>query len=379
MIRSLRSSVPLSLGVIAIVSAVSMVLTGCSGALEGKKIDYKAATKTQPLEVPPDLAAPPSDVRFQVPEGKRDSATYSDYSAGRATATPSGPAVMPAGERVRMERGGIQRWLVVKAPPEEVWSLVRDFWQESGFILTEADPKIGYMETDWSENRAKLVLGGITGVINRVLDFATSLPERDKYRTRLERGVEPDTTEVYVSHKGLAEVYFRERDTNTRWQVRPSDPELEAIMLARLATRLGLPEAQVETVAKAVEAQPARAALGRAELGSVVALSDGFDRAWRRVGLALDRVGFMVEDRNRAEGLYFVRYQDPEAEAPKAKGVSRLAFWRSEDKKGPEQYRIKVTASGASGSELRVLDAAGTEDRGETARRILALLVEQLK
>lgn len=377
MIRLFRLSPPMRLGLVVFLSTV--FLAGCSGALQGKKIDYKSATKMPPLEVPPDLAAPASDPRYQVPESKSDRATFSDYSAGRAAPAQPGAPVMPAGDRVRLERGGIQRWLVVKAPPDQVWPIVRDFWQEGGFILTEADPRIGYMETDWVENRAKIPLGGLTGLLNRALEFATSMPERDKYRTRLERGADPGTTEVYLSHKGIAEVYFRERDTNTRWQVRPSDPELEAIMLSRLAIRLGLPEQQVETAAKAVEAQPARASLQRDDAGSVVALADGFDRAWRRVGLALDRVGFMVEDRNRAEGLFFVRYQDPEAEPPKPQGVSRLAFWRSSEKKGPEQYRIKVAANGASGTQVRVIDAAGTSDQSDTARRILGLLVEQLK
>jgi outer membrane protein assembly factor BamC len=138
----------------------------------------------------------------------------------------------------------------------------------------------------------------------------------------------------------------------------------------------------LRVAAQAADATPARASLVRADTGSAVALADGFDRAWRRVGLALDRVGFMVEDQNRAEGLYFVRYQDPEAEPPKRSGMSRLAFWKSDEKKGPEQYRIQVSgakSTGASGTEVKVLNSAGSADDSDTAKRILALLVEQLK
>ncbi len=383
--NSLLSSLP-GLRSAAFSAIALLLVAGCSGVFQGKKIDYKSATKMPPLEIPPDLAAPTADSRFSVPEARGEKgATFTEYQQERGAAraaTPVAAGVLPTSERVRMERGGVQRWLVVKLPPEQVWLLVRDFWQESGFVLTEADPKIGYMETDWAENRARIPVGGLTGFLNRALDSVVSLPERDKYRARIERGAD-GSTEVYVSHKGMAEVYFRERDTNTRWQLRPSDPELEATMLARLAIRLGMPEPELRVAAQAADATPARASLVRADSGSAVALSDGFDRAWRRVGLALDRVGFMVEDQNRAEGLYFVRYQDPEAEPPKRAGMSRLAFWKSDEKRGPEQYRIQVSGSqqstGAAGTQVKVLNNAGTADDSDTAKRILALLVEQLK
>ncbi|MEI7967988.1 MAG: outer membrane protein assembly factor BamC [Betaproteobacteria bacterium] len=371
-------------GSVLVLAFLALGLAGCSGALEGKKIDYKSAGKLPPLEVPPDLAAPGPASRYSIPDaGGADRATsYSEYEKGRTTQSP-GPAVpglLRFADGIQMQRGGIQRWLVVQAAPERIWPVIKDFWQENGFLLAEEEPQAGYMETDWSESRAKVPVGGLTGLLNRALDSVVSLPERDKFRTRLERGLEPDTTEIYLSHKGLAEVYYRERDNNTRWQARPSDPELEAAMLARLAARLGVKEPETVALARAADAAPARASLVKTDAGTAVALTDGFDRAWRRVGLALDRVGFMVEDRNRSEGVYFVKYQDPEAEAPKRKGAARLAFWRSDEKKGPEQYRIRVTAAtGDGGSEVRVLKQNGAADEGETAQRILGLLVEQLK
>lgn len=364
-----------------------VLVAGCTGAFEGKKIDYKSAGKLPPLEVPPDLATPTPGTRYTVPDsapGERR--TFSEYQQQGKAAAGGGVAgaVLPATDRVRMERAGLQRWLVVEAPPDQVWPLVRDFWQENGFLIKSEEPEIGYMETDWAENRARIPVGGLTGFLNKALDAVSSLPERDKFRSRLERASDPGTTEVYISHKGIAEVYIRERDNNTRWQARPTDPELEATMLTRLANRLGLEPQQVAAIAKAADAAEARAALVRWKDVSVVALNDSFDRAWRRVGLALDRVGFMVEDRNRADGVYFVRYQDPEAEAPKKSGVSRLAFWRSDDPKNPDQFRIQVAAApdapaGASSAQVRVLDRNGAPDGSDTAKRILALLVEQLK
>ena len=359
--------------------AVAALVTGCAGALEGKRIEYKSAGKLPPLEVPPDLATPAGGGRYTVPSAQGERTTYSEYEKSRpaGTGVPAQAGVLPVTDKVSIERGGIQRWLVVKAPPEQVWLMVKDFWQENGFLLAEEDAEAGFMETDWAENRARIQVGGITGLINRALEQAVSLPERDRFRTRLERG--PDnSTEVYVSHRGMAEVYIRERINNTRWQVRPSDPELEAAMLTRLAQRLGTPEQQVKALVKAADAAQPRASLVAGDGGRAVSMPEGFDRAWRRVGLALDRVGFMVEDRNRAEGVYFVRYQDPEAEAPRRSGASRLAFWRKDERKPAEQYRIQVAGSGDS-STVRVLDQSGKPDDSETGQRILGLLVEQLK
>jgi outer membrane protein assembly factor BamC len=362
--------------------ATAILLAGCGGALEGKKIDYKSASKLPPLEVPPDLAQPrTAGSRYTVPDAQ--AATYSEYEKNRAAQQPAGVAtqdtILPASERVEMQRAGLQRWLVVKLPPEQVWLMVRDFWQESGFLLAQENPQIGYMETDWAESQPRVPVGGLTGLINKGLGFLSAMPERDKYRTRLERTAD-DLTEVFVSHKGMAEVYYRERENNTRWQVRPTDPELEVTMLSRLAVRLGAPEAKIPTLVQAADATPPRANVVRNDEGGAVVLADSFDRAWRRVGLALDRVGFMVEDRNRSEGIYFVKYQDPEAESPKKRGISKLAFWRSEEKKAPDQYRIQVgVPAGASGTEVRVLSQDGKPETGETGKRILSLLAEQLR
>jgi outer membrane protein assembly factor BamC len=370
--------------------AMAVLVTGCSGAFEGKKIDYKSAKKLPPLEVPPDLASPGTPGRYVVPEAS-GSATYSEYEQQRSgKAQPVAPEkspVLPVSDRARVVRAGSQRWMVVKSTPEQLWPQIRDFWQENGFLVSVEDPAAGLIETDWAENRAKIQVGGITGFINRSMDVLVSLPERDKFRTRLERGVEPGTTEVYVSHKGMAEVYYRERDNNTKWQVRPSDPELEAVMLARLAEKVaGLDIARAQVLVKSADQQKPAASLSRSTTSTVAAstlrLEDGFDRAWRRVGLALDRVGFMVEDRNRADGLYFVRYQDPDAALGKKSGLSRLAFWRSDDagKAGPEQYRVRVAAAaGGTGSEVTVLNRDGVADDSATAKRILGLLVEQLR
>ena len=127
-------------------------------------------------------------------------------------------------------------------------------------------------------------------------------------------------------------------------------------------------------------APPANAVLENGGRGPLV-LNDGFDRAWRRVGLALDRVGFTVEDRDRSKGLFYVRYIDPEAPNPAAKEgfVDKLKFWKTTPKSGQPQYRIQVSDAGAASSQVLVQDGKGAPEGSSTGRKILALLYDQLK
>ena len=365
-------------------------LAACSALpnieIESKKIDYKSAGKLPPLEVPPDLTRPGADNRYAVPDA-RSTTTYSDYSRDRsAQPGPSASGVLPSQDNVRVERQGNQRWLVVKGVPDQIWPVVKDFWQETGFLVNLEIPEAGVMETDWTENRAKLPLGGLRGFLGKVLDQIYSTGERDKFRTRLERGAEPDTTEIYISHRGMEEVYTTSTQENTKWQPRPPDPSLEAEMLRRLMVRFGVQEARAKSqLAIAAETATPRATLSKGGDGAAgsLALNEQFDRAWRRVGLALDRVGFTVEDRDRSKGLYFVRYIDPQIDVQTKKQestwLSRLKFWGGTERPKTEQYRVLVRNADPEGSRVNVLDKDGAQEKSETARRILSLLYEQLK
>ncbi len=378
-----------ALRVVAVLAAIG--IGACSAlpsiSIESKKVDYKSAGKMAPLDVPPDLTRPSGDDRFVVPDinNPRSTATFSDYSRDRTgqRATAGATTVLPQQDNVRVERDGSQRWLVVKGTPQQVWPVVKDFWQEGGFIVNIEVPEAGVMETDWAENRAKIDEGGVRGFLGKLLDTAYSTGERDKYRTRLENGAQPGTTEIYVSHRGMEEVYIGVGGdkSDTRWQPRKPDPNLEAMMLGRLMTRMGVEAVRVKTAITTASTVQPRATLSRGTDGGTLALDDQFDRAWRRVGLALDRVGFTVEDRDRSKGIYFVRYIDPKLDekTTESKGwFSSLKFWGSSEKPKAEQYRIEVKDI-KSGSQVKVLNKDGTQESSDTAGRILALLYEQLR
>ncbi len=377
-------------------AAVLLVATGCSLF---RKDDYKAsqAKAAQPLEVPPELTSPTMDDRYSIPDPKA-STSYSTYSQQPAVTGAPVPAaaaasVLPKFDTVKLDRYGDQRWLVVKGEPEKIWPVVREFWIDNGYKLYRESPEVGLMETDWYEDRAKIPQDIVRRTIGRVLDGMYSYPRRDKFRTRLEKGVEPGTTEIFVSNRNVEEVLRGpEGGDSTKWVSHPADRELEAEMLSRIMVKLGGGDTKVTTasaplpgrrgaVPAPVEAR--NAVLENSGAGPLV-VNDGFDRAWRRVGLALDRVGFTVEDRDRSKGLFFVRYIDPEADRQATKTdeswTDKLKFWQSSPKSDNKpQYRIHVADAGASMSQVQVQNSSGAPESSSTGKKILSLLYDQLK
>jgi outer membrane protein assembly factor BamC len=371
------------------VGLIAASLSGCEsfglGQSLGKRIDYKTTGTAPALEIPPDLSTPRFDDRFTP-------STASGVAAQQAGG-PRRNEVLPQNPDARVVRAGTERWLVVKATPEHAWTQVRQFWTELGFVVAVEQPTIGVMETDWAENRAAIPGDPVRNTIGKYIDLFYSTSKRDKFRTRVERGATEGTVEIFISHRGMEEVPTAKIDNAQpaafAWAVLPPNPDLEAEMLSRLMQRFGAPEAVATAAVKAaapgapgVAAANDRARLEKATDGSAkLVVDDAFDRAWRRVGLALDRTGFTVVDRDRSNGVYFVRYADPDSDVAKARDsgwLAKLMFWKTDDKERPEQYQIKVVEA-APASVVTVQDPKGVPDRSSNGERILALLREQLR
>jgi len=380
---------------------VASAMTGCSSindAMAPDKIDYKSAAKrTSTLDVPPDLTKIEGDRRYSVPD-QNGTSTLSTYNQSNKVAQQQSGTenVLPSTQGIRMERDGNQRWLVISngMPADKLWQSLREFWQESGFLLVQDSPETGIMETDWAENRAKIPQDFIRNTIGKVFDGLYSTSERDKFRTRLERA-QNGNMEVFISHRGAQEQLTGIDKSNTIWTARPSDPELEAEFLSRFAQRLGVQKEQADRMAKsgaapapAAAAAPAaaiaKASSANANLTQVngtqaLQLAEPFDRAWRSVGLALDRVNFTVEDRDRAQGLYYVRYVDTRDTVDNRGFFSKL-FTKTgtEDSKKAKKYRVALKGDG-TGTTVTVQNDAGQPEGTEVGKRILTLLDEQLR
>jgi outer membrane protein assembly factor BamC len=355
------------------------LLAGCSSirdVMDGERVDYKTSGAKGPsLDVPPDLTQLSRETRYVVPGTAVSASSYQTAQPTQAVQT----AATAVGD-VRIERSGTQRWLVVNRPADKLWSPVRDFWLESGFLLSQDQENLGIMETDYAENRAKLPQDFIRSAIGKVFDGLYSTGERDKFRTRLER--RPDGgTEIYVSHRGMVEVITGAKNgsaasgDSTVWQPRPADPELEAEFLRRLMVKLGVTQEQSRAlVAAGTTKQTSR--IATVNNLPVVQIDEGFERAWRRVGLALDRTGFTVEDRDRSQGTYFVRYVEPVTKTEP--GFFSKLFSGSPAAVPPLKYRIAVKSQGES-TTVSVLNAQGAAESSANAQRIVQVIADDLK
>lgn len=373
-------------------------LGGCSSlGITTDKVDYRSVKEQRPLELPPDLAPLPGNDRFTVP-GVTTASAAQQAAAGRPQVAGSAAVVAPGNTVAQIERAGNQRWLAVNVPPEQAYAVVREFWPSVGLQLERDDPALGIVETVWAENRANLPQDIIRRTLGRVFDSVYSTGEQDKYRTRIERTAK-NTSEIFISHRGMVEVYTSTAKDQTRWQPRPADSELEAEMLQRLMLRFApatstaaAPAAPAAAAAGAKPAGTAAVTAAGAQLVRMVPGADGrltrlevdepFDRAWRRVGLGLDRGGFTVEDRDRTNGVYFVRYLDPEYEAKQREKQGIFTKMLGLDSKiEAQQFRVQVgaAAAGSSSSTVTVLTKDGKPELSGTSDKILRQLNDQMR
>jgi outer membrane protein assembly factor BamC len=369
----------------AAVAFTALLAAGC-GSFGGDTTDYRGTVvRAKPLDVPPDLTQLARDSRYQTQGGVVSAAAANVPTANAPTASGA-PATVALGAvaNMRIERSGQQRWLVVPTAPEQLWPQLRAFWEARGFQIAMEDAKAGVIETNWSENRGKLPPDVVRNLLGRLAGNLFDTGERDQFRTRLERTEVGGkvSTEVFISHRGIEEAVLSPtgaRDDNTtRWRLRPSDPQLEAEMLARLMVSLGGPQdvAVARTTVAAAPEAPARARL--VVDGAAIEVDEPFDRAWRRVGLALDRGGFTVEDRDRSLGLYYVRYIDPKSLGKEEPGFWSKLFGNTENPLETRRFRVAVRANGPQ-TVVAILTQAGAADTGETGKRVAAQLLAELR
>ncbi len=352
------------------VLAGAVALSACS-VLDGEKVDYKSNIKAPSLAVPPDLTQLSKDTRYSVVNG--------GFSAANSakTTTSASPEIVAVGAiaDIRVERLGNQRWLVVNRSAASLWLPLKSFWQENGFTLSMDQADVGIMETEWNENRANIPQDVIRRYLGSVLDSLYSTSLRDKYRTRLESRSDGGT-EIYISHRGMQEVYASDDQKRTIWQPRASDSELEAEFLRRLMLKLGASKQETVQVAAASQA-PLTSTMTSVDGQTELIITDGFDRAWRRVGLALDRTGFTVEDRDRNKGLYFVRYRSSDTQTGDDSWFKKL-FGGASKSNDAGKYQISVRSTGDK-STVTVLNELGAPELSEVAKKIVKVLADDLK
>ena len=409
-----------------------LVLYGCDSIPFVDQVtqpDYKATGRSRPLEVPPDLTSATTNDSYAIP----GSTSYSDFKNGQKQDNGQSK-ILPNPEGMKIVKAGAQRWLVVNAPAEKIWPVIRDFWLDMGFAVKKENPETGVMETEWIKQGDLNIEEGKKAGIDRfdawLDDLSSGTANRKKFRTRLDRGLQEGTTEIYMTHRSVDATdsgkekvmtpygyvdtgYKNDTKTQSEQKVDSKDDELDAEILRRLMVRLGVADKRAKEIIATPVNQKRAEIKKEADGSSFLEIQDPFDRAWRRVGLALDIVGFVIEDKDRSNGIYFVKYADVDIDdsPKKKKGVlDSLMFWSDDDKKdkqnkdtsqtkdkplserlkfwggsdkektNPEkQYRIKIVSLDNGGSHVVIEYQDGKRNNSSTANRIISLLYDQLK
>lgn len=375
--RSKYNAVPPILAV-----SLMLALSACSYFNKllpsNKDIDYKSSKQQKPLDIPPDLTQPAQNNSMDVPNLDQKANTYSAYHGHQDKTRSKNSASGSIQPDVRYRHEGTLSWLELKGTRQQVWPLVREFWMQKGFVLVVDKPKLGILETEWAENRAKIPQDTVTKFIGSVLGGLYSTGTRDKFRVRLEPGAKKGVLELFVAHQGMVENIVGDITSSegTVWEHRPSDPGLEAKMLKLMMVYLGIQQKQAATIIASKKDRQPNAFLQRNEQnqGSLV-LKNKFARAWRLVGLALDRVSFTVVDRNRSKGIYFVRYSDPDRDRNPGFFAK---LWAGKKEEERDLYQVKLTAE-QNTVRVVVRDDKGKPANASISERILKLLFEQLK
>jgi len=352
----------------------SLILSGlvaCGSISESDKVNYKSETSAKPvaLDIPPDLTQLNRDTRYSVPGGAVTASSMGTRSS----------AVIPTAAQqindARIQRDGQQRWIVVKnRSPEEIWPIVHTFWLDSGFTYTLDQQEYGLLETEWAENQAKLPQGFMGKYLGKVISGLSDTGLRDKFRTRIERNSQGEV-EIYITHRGLSEEFTDALKAKTAWKPRPAEPELEIEFMNRLMVKLGVSLKVAVAEPATVSTTKPKAEEVTVEGAKTIAISETFDVAWRRVGLALDRNGFTVEDRDRVQGTYFVRFVDV---SPDERGFFARMFGKSKPEAGPVKYRIKIL--GVENKTLvSIQNGAGQPENSPATQKIIGLIMEDLK
>ncbi|PQV53108.1 outer membrane protein assembly factor BamC [Paraburkholderia sp. BL21I4N1] len=390
------------------------LVAGC-GTSSPTKIDYKSDSKSKQvsLAVPPNMIDETADQRSLPPQGGETSlSTLKQVQAQAPSANTT--VVVPPVTGMHIQRDGTESWLVIdNKTPDQAWAAIRRFWQEQGFLLVVDQRDKGVMETDWNETHAQINDGLIRNTLSKAMGNSYVSSERNKYRTRLETSPSGGTY-VFISQKGLREAVTGPNNDSTKWEAKPNDPGLEQEYLKRLMAALALADSRKSGDTQSADLSPAGAqtapnaatagaksaaaataaqnvalsaqqpmpdadsANTQAQFSSTeLTLGEPYDRAWLRVGLALDRSNFTVDDRDLTRGLYFVRYVDPKDLTSAEQGFWSQVFHGKKEKVA-KQYLVNVRAVTPNQTRVAVVNDKGDVDQSPQAKQIMSLMVDQL-
>ncbi len=275
--------------------AAATALGGCGifgqdGYFRDRGDDYQMADSLPPLQMPQGVSSKHQEELYEVPQisGEVDRGEF-------VVPRPQALSVNAGLDRVKIQKLGNRRWVLVNQPPDEVWPQLHYFLRSSGLQLAYSDASAGTMETTW-------------------LTFGESPETKDKYRLQVESGVQPDTTEIHVRH--LALPLDAPIGGAVNWPAQSSSQEREGWMIDEMSGALAADSsgAAASLVAQAIGGGKVKVqVMEPAGKEPFIALDLAMNRAWATVAHALNTGAYRLHQEDSDIGIFYVTY-DPERE-----------------------------------------------------------------
>ncbi len=279
-------------------------LFGDEGTFRDRSNDYRKATVEAPLELPEGMDSESIDDSYAIPRIS-DRTTLDDEFE---VPTPEPLSDDVSRDSVRINTLGDDRWILVDGAPGEVWPRLRGFLSLNQLAVQRADAVSGIIETAWLQPSGEDAL-------------------RERYRLRIDQGVQRGTSEVYVLQADI-------RSGDENWPEQSNNGEREKIMTQELAQYLADSSA---AAAVSMLAQQAIDSSGKITLEEdanenvYINLTLPFSRAWASVGKALQKSGYKIDDLNRSEQVYYVNFSEVTEEEEDDGMFSWMYDWASSD------------------------------------------------
>ena len=336
---------------IVVAGVASLTLSACGyifgdeGVFRDRSEDYKKAPQSPPVVVPDGVKSVEMRDIYVIPRVEDSYLAPGEFEVPR----PAPLSASSGQELVKIQKLGDDRWILIEVAPGQLWPQVRNFMSASGMQVARADARAGLMESNW------LTIEG--GAL------------QSRFRFRMEQGVQRGSSELHV-------LQMFQSGNSEDWPEKSDDPQLEEELLQSVAQYLAdsTESAPVSMIAEqGISAGGKIALLEAPEGNSYLRLELPFDRAWASVGRALEKSSFAIADRDRSNGIYYVRFQ-PGASAEEQGWWSRL--WQDDDNPPPDRtYLVSVNSESDEAVTIRLQpqDAGVAFDRREEQEMLMTI------
>lgn len=284
------------------IASLGVSLSGCGmffgkeGVFRSRDADYQKADNIPPLVLPAGKKSESMGELYPIPPITAADFGYDPDADNYEIPRPMPLAANSEQENVKIQRVGGESWILISAAPGEVWPRIRNFLNVNTLAVSKADIAKGIIETNW-------------------LQFKTDLTTYDRYRMQIDQGVQPDTTEVHITHMSVPAA---EKPTmETPWPKRSVNAEREKWLLDELAATLASETGEGGTSLLAQDiGGSVKANLSMLSGEPLMTIKLDRVRTLATLSYATKKDGFTTFDIDGDAGLYYVEYVNPEENKP---------------------------------------------------------------